>query len=539
MKNEIKIFFCVFILYFFFIHWYGWNEQSHLALTKAIAEESRFEIDSFHNTTGDRSFFNQHYYSDKDPGLALISQPVYALWSKIYSFLPSEIKEKYNFNPRKFYVDFSGNEKIYWYVELGVFNYYSMILLTTFSSVLFSSLTVVLIYKFSSIFIEGEKLKILVTVVYALGTLQFPYSLHFMNHATATFFAFLSFYIFFFNDDWKKMFLSGIFLGFAVVVDHLLVLFAFLFLFYSLFKKGKLFKFIFPAFLLATIPLMVYNYLNFGNPLIFASSYMDKNIFTQAYEISQHSLQIKKFSIFDFDQIIRILHLEAKPNPFIMLRLLFYPYRGFFFYHSVLILSIPGLFIMRKKYNLETFFSFFLLFSFTLAISMRRVWWGGFCFGERYFLPITPFLFIPVIYLIGLKEKVRKIFFILATVSIFFNVLGLNFAEDYAYDWSSMDVRENWLKDQNSFKILYNPIFDHYLPQFLKYGPRSRILEELLNGYFYDIDIRISQQPCGFKCEKVYEHKPFLSLLIFSLPLFFFKNLLSDLFKKLRIGKKT
>jgi hypothetical protein len=48
---------------------------------------------------------------------------------------------------------------------------------------------------------------------------------------------------------------------------------------------------------------------------------------------------------------------------------------------------------------------------------------------------------------------------------------------------------------QNSFKILYNPLYQHYLPLFLKYGPRSRIFESLSNGDF-SIDIR-NQIPPG------------------------------------------
>jgi hypothetical protein len=117
-----------------------------------------------------------------------------------------------------------------------------------------------------------------------------------------------------------------------------------------------------------------------------------------------------------------------------------------------------------------------------------------------------------------------KIFFVLAVISILINILGLEFAEDYAYDWKSMDMRSDWFKEQNSFKILYNPLFEHYLPQFLKYGPRSRILEEFLNGYMFSLDIRLTQDPCGFKCDKPYSHMPFLPLLLFLVPLFFLKK---------------
>jgi hypothetical protein len=36
-------------------------------------------IDSYHVNTGDKAFFNGHYYSDKAPGTAFLASPVVAL----------------------------------------------------------------------------------------------------------------------------------------------------------------------------------------------------------------------------------------------------------------------------------------------------------------------------------------------------------------------------------------------------------------------------------------------------------------------------
>ena len=530
MKKEVKIFLTFFVFYSIFINWYGWNEQSHFVLTRAIADENRFEIDSFYNLTGDRSVFNNHYYSDKDPGLAIISQPIYNLWKVVFSFLPSDIKQANKFNPNAFYIDVSGKEKIYWYYELGFFINYSMILLTIFSSCLFSSLTTVLVYKISSIFIGNERMKILLTLVYGLGTLQFIYSLHFMSHAVATFFSFLSFFIFFTHSDKRKIFLSGIFSGFAIVVDHSLLLLVSLFLLYCFFKKREFFFILLFSSFLGILPLLIYNFVNFGDPLTLASTYVDRNIFTKAYELSGVSntkIEVTKLSIVDIESVLKKLHFEFQPNAFIFLRLLIYPYRGFFFYHPIFLLIIPGMIFMRKKYKLETLFFLSLLIFFPTFVSMRRIWWGGYCFGERYFVPITPFLFIPVIY--STKRIDKKIFFILAIISIFVNIVGLGFAEDYAYDWKSMDMKSDWFEKQNSLTVLYNPLFEHYIPQFLNYGPRSRILEEVINGYVFSIDIRLTKLPCGFKCNKPYRYIPFIPLIFFSIPIFFLR-------KELKIG---
>ena len=64
-SREVKIFLTFFIIYSFFIHWSGWNENSRLDLTKSLVEEGKFEIGTYKINTGDRSIYSKHYYSDK------------------------------------------------------------------------------------------------------------------------------------------------------------------------------------------------------------------------------------------------------------------------------------------------------------------------------------------------------------------------------------------------------------------------------------------------------------------------------------------
>ena len=75
-KTEIKIFITFFLIYSFFIHWPGMNENSRFFLTRAIVDEGRFEIESFYNQTADRSYYNGHCYSDKEPGLSFFTVPL-------------------------------------------------------------------------------------------------------------------------------------------------------------------------------------------------------------------------------------------------------------------------------------------------------------------------------------------------------------------------------------------------------------------------------------------------------------------------------
>ena len=54
----------------------GANQNSHLALVSALANHTP-RVDRFHNWTGDISYIDGHYYSDKAPGLALVTLPWY------------------------------------------------------------------------------------------------------------------------------------------------------------------------------------------------------------------------------------------------------------------------------------------------------------------------------------------------------------------------------------------------------------------------------------------------------------------------------
>ncbi len=66
--------------YGFFIGPPAWNQNSRLALTRALVEQGSVEIDDWEVTTGDKSFREGHFYSDKAPGVSLLSTLPYGLF---------------------------------------------------------------------------------------------------------------------------------------------------------------------------------------------------------------------------------------------------------------------------------------------------------------------------------------------------------------------------------------------------------------------------------------------------------------------------
>jgi hypothetical protein len=504
MKVELKIFFSLFFVYLIFVQWYGWNEESNFALTRAISEEKRFEIDSFANQTGDRAFYEGHYYSDKEPGLSFIASFIYKLWELLYKYFPQSFKVKYE-QSGGYLVKSYGDVQIFTLINPGFFTFTSMILLTALTSSIFSSLTAVFVYKFSRYFLKSQALGILLAMGYGMGTLTFPSALHFMSQPTATFLSFFSFFLLFKikNEKLKKskyFFLAGLLAGFSIVTDRLAILSTLLLIAYS-FWQSKRFS---PIFLLglffSILPFLFYNYSIFGNPFDLASSYIDRRLYRTAYPVSSlllsffnsNTKNIRTMAFFDaspIKQIIEHFHfIPTLPNFYIIIRLLFFPYRGLLFYSPVLILSFPGFIFMFRKHKAETILIILNLIFLLSIISMRRTWWGGYGFGNRYLLFIVPFLMLPIASIFDGTNK--NVIIALLTISIVINFLGLQPAEELAYDWNTMDIRSDWLVKQNSFQVLANPLLDHYLPLTLKYGPRSAIFEHIVNGEL-SIDIRL------------------------------------------------
>jgi hypothetical protein len=68
----------LFISYAWFFQGTGWNQNSHFALARALVEQRTVSIDHYQRDTGDKAYYQGHYYSDKAPGLSLAAVPALA-----------------------------------------------------------------------------------------------------------------------------------------------------------------------------------------------------------------------------------------------------------------------------------------------------------------------------------------------------------------------------------------------------------------------------------------------------------------------------
>lgn len=475
--TEVKIFLTFLFIFSLFSYWTGWMEYSSLDLTRAVVDEGRFEIDSYYNNTGDRSFYEGHYYSNKAPGLSFLSTPVYLAWKGVYSLFyayPDEPSLEYNAHEL-------GNVTVINYVDPGPFTRISMILVTLISSLL-SALTVVLVYKTLGYFTKRKKYRMFLALIFGLVTPVFVYGRTFTSNSVGMFFIFSCFYILLKarkeKTDKKYLLLAGLLGGFAVVVDYWTVLILLPLIFYALVSERKRFVHIFLlGIVLGGLPLLLYNYSIFQNPLEFTFQHQDPEIWVaEEWKSASGSM--------GFSPDTGDFH--------VLLRVLFFPYRGLFFYYPVLLLSFAGLYYMYRKQRTEALFILSIFVIFAYANSVYWYWWGGFVFGPRFMLPMIPFLTLPLLFVmekVGLKEK--KIWIGLAILCLFsfsMNLLSLNDWEEKIVSVPGMGMDEEYRNKINSLEILYNPL-GYYFESSSTGGIRSRIIETLLDPH-RKLDIR-------------------------------------------------
>jgi hypothetical protein len=69
---------------YFMPHW-DWNQAARMDMTIALVNHHTFAIDRYQNDTGDKDFFQGHYYSQKAPGQSLAGIPIYFAYKAFMS----------------------------------------------------------------------------------------------------------------------------------------------------------------------------------------------------------------------------------------------------------------------------------------------------------------------------------------------------------------------------------------------------------------------------------------------------------------------
>jgi hypothetical protein len=476
-KEKIRIFLTFFIIYSLFIHWVGWNEQSRLLTAISIVDQKSLDINMYHNFTGDKISIKNSYYSDKPPGISFFL-------SSIYFFIENLSNERFYDNSKDYILvpkpQFNSTTYI---IDKGIEK--SVLLTMSIGVIIFSSIIgalSVLLFKEISACFFSEKTSLWLSIIFGLSTLVFPYSTVLMGNIFSLFLILLAFY-FFKKNHKKKSLLSGFFISFSILFDYTALLVAIPLSLYILKKETKKEKAIFLlSSMIGILPLVLYQSV-ITHSIIFVLEYYlhPKTSIPQTY--------VDKI----FEVILNIF------------RHLLSPYRGIIIYSPILVFFFFSIYKYYKK-NKELFnFSILTFFFYLISISFHSYWFGGSSFGSRYLLNLTPFIILPIGYFIDDKKNpliLRYLFLTLTIISSFHMFLSTS-----VY-WEGRTF--------NSSEI---PLYQHYLPAFLRNGPRSRMLEYFLIGEAPDIrdfkqipseEIKLLTLPIGFLVLKI----PYLAFSI-------------------------
>jgi hypothetical protein len=356
--------------------------------------------------TVDDFVYNGNYYSALAPGVAFLAQPFVALG---------------------FTLD-------------GGFNVFgNAMLLSELFVALCNAVAAYLVFKLASMYFT-ERTSAFVAFAYAFSTISWPFATYFFESDVSATLDVLAVYVAIrmARSGAARLadaVLCGAALGAALTVDYLnaiLVPVVSVFLLYT-FRNGlagfaKGFAGLLAASAVGVLMIALYNQAAFGNPLLTTE---------QAYQ-STPSL----FASFSYP-ILDGLYLD-----------LLSPLRGVFVYCPILILGAVGFYFVPRRKELVNEAA--LLGACFVAILIPYAMWynpvGGEAFGQRFLIPVIPFLLLPSGFLIEAKKRGIVAFaYLLYGVGVVFNgIAGVTTA----------------IPQQEA--VSHFPFLTHVLPLFLK-----------------------------------------------------------------------
>ena len=158
MRARAALFALLFTSYAYFYQAGGWNQNSRFDLVRAITNEHSLRIDPFQASTGDKAYFEGHYYSDKAPGVAFAATP--------FVWLARPIVRAFGGDPES-------------YGGIAFLSY----LATVVTSGLFTALAAVLLYDVCLALGASTGGALLAALTYGLASPMWPLATLFLGHA--------------------------------------------------------------------------------------------------------------------------------------------------------------------------------------------------------------------------------------------------------------------------------------------------------------------------------------------------------------------
>ena len=356
------VFLLLFLCYAYFLPRVGrsdWAASARADLVLAVADRGVLDIDEYHENTGDKAFYEGHYYAVGSIGPSLLALPAYLAARPLLSRI--------------------GDPERRARAALWV--------MTLMAASLPGALIGVLVYRLAGRFTPNESHAFLLALTYGLATAAFPYSKALFQHQASALGVFGGFYLLWRvvrerAAPWRLQAAGGLF-GLAVVSEYPVALAIALVLVWAWIEaddRGRLHRVVWGG-----IPLVLlfagYNAAIFGTPL--PVGYL--------YHVEYRSLHAQGFMGL------------SRPNWEALYGITISPYRGLLFLSPVLALAVPGLVLMwrdpRERRTAALLGAVAL--AFVLYVGSYAYWSGGDAIGPRFLVPAVPFLMLPIAYSLG------------------------------------------------------------------------------------------------------------------------------------------
>ena len=344
----------------------NWNVGSRYAQIMALAEGHTLRIDTHRNLSGDEAYYQGHYYSDKLVGPSLVAVPIYLLARPLAGLTES---------------------------RSGLVAMRALQITNVVTNALPTALLAALLYLFLAEFGLAPALRVWLTLGFGLGTLVFPYATALFGHnlgAVCITGAFLLLWKQ--KAEWRlgRGIAAGALIGLGAICDFTTLFLAAFLGRYALWVAsgrgsgapvpvGRLLTRIAPVVVLAAIPVALQlgaNWWSFGSPLTFPHVYH-----IQASFRARHARGMLG------------VHL---PELVPLWQLTFGGHRGLFHGSPMLLLALPGSFLLGKRWKAEAVLLAAAWVGVVLMSSGYENWEAGSAYGPRYQIAAIPLLMLAV-----------------------------------------------------------------------------------------------------------------------------------------------
>lgn len=391
--KQLYVLLAVFFLvtYGYFFQGGGWNQNGRICLIRSIIHHRTFSIDPYREdahdpyfpfvNTGDWSYYNGKYYSNKSPGLSFFALLPYAAAEYVCSRLLPEKEPQ----------------------QVLISTYISTICTVAVCGVI---ICLTLFHLLTFFFAFQVPHAVLATLACGLGTLLFSYSTTFYSHVPAAALSFLSFALAMHirHGTTKNLRFAALGAGFAASLAVLIEPSTILMLvavagYLCTCTSGRR---ALPLFVLGCLPAGVvqcwYNTVCFGGPL------------NSSYDYANDMVMVRiNGRLFGWPRLENIAGL------------LVLPYRGLVVSSPIYLMALPGILLLlnQERWRIEavTFIGISMLF--LLYIAGFYAWHGGSSVGPRYLVPAFPFMFMLTVFA---APRFPKMFIIVAAVSFVINL---------------------------------------------------------------------------------------------------------------------